>query len=60
MTPNKHIEYLSEQHEEIMRAVDRLYHACVTSEGRVNTITDYIVRLLNEQAEQAEVDNAPR
>lgn len=31
---------------EITQEVDRLYHACTTSEGRINCITDYIERLL--------------
>jgi len=42
---------MTKQWSEIMQEVDRLYHINQTSEGRVACITDYIVRLLNEQAE---------
>lgn len=51
-------EYVCDLYEEkwsgIMREVDRLYHANTTSEGRVNCITDYIVRLINNYKEDAE------
>lgn len=34
--------------EGIAREVGRLYHSCTTSEGRIDIIADYVVRLLNE------------
>ena len=43
------VEFLDEKHFEIYLEVDRLYHSCVTSEGRCAAIADYIRRLLNEQ-----------
>lgn len=36
---------------EIMQEVDRLYWLNQTSEGRINCITDYIVRLLSQKVE---------
>ena len=46
---NETLEFLGERHLEIYREVDRLYHSCMTSEGRCAVIADYILRLLNEQ-----------
>lgn len=34
---------------EIMQEVDRLYWINQTSEGRINCISDYIIRLLNNK-----------
>lgn len=43
----------------IMQEVDALYHTNLTSEGRIDAITDYIVRLLNAETERcAEIANA--
>ena len=46
---NETLEFLGDRHLEIYLEVDRLYHSCVTSEGRCAAIADYIRRLLNEQ-----------
>jgi hypothetical protein len=40
----------TEEWSKIMQEVDRLYHINTTSEGRINCITDYVVRLVREDA----------
>lgn len=35
---------MSEQWNEVMQEVDRMYHVNLTSEGRIAHITDYIIR----------------
>lgn len=46
------IGFTDTEHYAIYLEVDRLYHECETSEGRCIVISDYIMRLLNEKAEQ--------